>query len=80
MISISVVGGTGYAGGELLRIALAHPEFEIHCITSRGEAGKPVAGAWPFLQERLDLKFSTPDVAQLAESVDIINFTNDDDM
>lgn len=68
MIPISVVGGTGYTGGELLRIAQAHPEFEVKCVTSRSNAGSPVADAWPQLQGRMDLKFSVPDQAQLADS------------
>jgi N-acetyl-gamma-glutamyl-phosphate reductase len=68
VISISIIGGTGYTGGELLRIAAQHPEFELTCVTSRANAGSPVADAWPQFRGRLDLDFSAPDPARLADS------------
>ena len=43
MIKAAVVGGTGYTGVELLRILVAHPEVQLRVITSRAEAGLPVA-------------------------------------
>ena len=43
MIKAGIVGGTGYTGVELLRLLAAHPDVEIAAITSRGEAGTPVA-------------------------------------
>src|SRR5688572_14579630 len=43
MIKIGIVGGTGYTGVELLRILARHPQAELRAITSRGEAGTPVA-------------------------------------
>ena len=38
MIRVGIVGGSGYAGGELLRLLLFHPEVEVTQITSRSEA------------------------------------------
>ena len=43
MIKIGIVGGTGYTGVELLRILATHPQAQIAAITSRKEAGMPVA-------------------------------------
>ena len=43
MISVGIVGGTGYTGVELLRILLRHPKAQVRVLTSRTEAGKPVA-------------------------------------
>jgi N-acetyl-gamma-glutamyl-phosphate reductase len=57
----------------LLRIALAHPRFEVRCVTSRSKAGTPVAEVWPQLRGRLDLEFAEPDVTHLAES-DLVFF------
>ena len=34
MIRVSIVGGSGYAGGELLRMLLAHPHVEVVQVTS----------------------------------------------
>ena len=43
VIKVGIVGGTGYTGVELLRILAVHPEVSVSCITSRSEAGMPVA-------------------------------------
>ncbi len=37
MVKVGIVGGSGYAGGELLRLLLTHPEVEIAWVTSRGD-------------------------------------------
>ena len=39
-IRVSIVGGSGYAGGELLRLLLGHPHVEIGQVTSEWLAGK----------------------------------------
>lgn len=67
MIKIGIVGGTGYTGVELLRILAVHPEAEVTCITSRSEAGMPVADLYPNLRGHFDLAFSEPDPAVLAK-------------
>lgn len=60
MIKVGIVGGTGYTGVELLRLLAQHPEVRIQAITSRGEAGQPVAQMFPNLRGRVDLAFSEP--------------------
>jgi len=60
MIKAGIVGGTGYTGVELLRLLAAHPDVEIAAITSRGEAGTPVARMFPSLRGRVDVAFSDP--------------------
>ncbi|KEZ76519.1 N-acetyl-gamma-glutamyl-phosphate reductase [Salinisphaera hydrothermalis] len=70
---IGLVGGTGYAGAELLRLLSAHPEAEIAAVTSRSAAGTPVADAYPQLRGVVDLAFSTPDEGGL-ESCDVVFF------
>lgn len=47
MIRTIVVGATGYAGSELTRLLIGHPEVEIVALTSRSEAGKPLASLLP---------------------------------
>lgn len=66
MIRIGIVGGTGYTGAELLRLLARHPEARIEVITSRTEAGQPVAEMFPHLRGSLDLAFSEPDPDALA--------------
>jgi len=73
MIKVGIVGGTGYTGVELLRLLAQHPEVQITAITSRTEAGIPVAEMFPSLRGRVDLKFTTPDEANLNEC-DVVFF------
>jgi len=73
MIKVGVVGGTGYTGVELLRLLVSHPEVELVAITSRSEAGMPVAEMFPSLRGFVDLCFVTPQQAGL-ESCDLVFF------
>lgn len=73
MIKVGIVGGTGYTGVELLRLLAQHPNVELTAITSRKEAGMPVAEMFPSLRGRVSLAFSTPDEAPL-KSCDVVFF------
>jgi N-acetyl-gamma-glutamyl-phosphate reductase len=65
LIQIGIVGGTGYTGVELLRLLATHPQAKVRAITSRKEAGMPVAQMFPSLRGRYDLKYSDPAGARL---------------
>ena len=67
MIKVGVVGGTGYTGVELLRLLAQHPEVELLTITSRGEAGTPVADLFPSLRGQVSLAFADPAHAPLKQ-------------
>jgi N-acetyl-gamma-glutamyl-phosphate/LysW-gamma-L-alpha-aminoadipyl-6-phosphate reductase len=58
MISAAIVGGSGYTGGELLRILLRHPEVNVEAVTSNKLAGKLVSKAHPNLRKVSQLRFS----------------------
>ena len=73
MIKVGVVGGTGYTGVELLRLLAQHPEVDLVAITSRGEAGTPVASMFPSLRGRVSLAFSDP-AASALEKCDLVFF------
>lgn len=73
MIKVGIVGGTGYTGVELLRLLAQHPEADVQVITSRGEAGLPVAQMFPNLRGRFDLAFTAPDTSLLG-ACDIVFF------
>lgn len=60
-LTVSIVGGSGYVGGELLRILLFHPGVKIQQVTSRNFSGIPVSFVHPNLRGFTDLKFSSPD-------------------
>lgn len=72
-IKIGIVGGTGYTGVELLRLLAMHPQAELTVITSRGEAGLPVADMFPSLRGYVDLAFSDPATANLS-ACDVVFF------
>ena len=46
-IKVSIVGGSGYTGIELLRLLISHPNVIIHQITSRNDVGKLVSDIYP---------------------------------
>lgn len=73
MIQAAIVGGTGYTGVELLRLLAAHPGVILRAITSRSEAGTPVADMFPNLRGHVDLRFSDPDEADLT-ACDVVFF------
>jgi N-acetyl-gamma-glutamyl-phosphate/LysW-gamma-L-alpha-aminoadipyl-6-phosphate reductase len=58
--SATVVGASGFAGGELCRLLAGHPEFELTGATSREYAGKTLGHVHPNLRGE-DLRFSAPD-------------------
>ena len=72
-IKVGIVGGTGYTGVELLRLLAIHPDVELTVITSRGEAGMPVADMFPSLRGFVDLAFSDPASANLSHC-DVVFF------
>ena len=58
-LRVSIVGGSGYSGGELLRLLLFHPHAEVAQVTSERHAGEPIGRLHPNLRRRTDLGFST---------------------
>ena len=64
----AVVGASGFAGGELLRLLSVHPQFEITAATSRSRAGRSVGTVHPNLRGT-GLRFSDPDDI---EAVDVL--------
>ena len=73
MVKVGIVGGTGYTGVELLRLLARHPQAKVVAITSRKEAGMPVAEMFPNLRGHIDLKFCAPQQAGL-ENCDVVFF------
>jgi LysW-gamma-L-alpha-aminoadipyl-6-phosphate/LysW-L-glutamyl-5-phosphate reductase len=63
-IKISIVGASGYAGGELLRLLLFHPQVEIAQVTSESHAGEYVYQQHPQLRKRTQLQFVSREALQ----------------
>jgi N-acetyl-gamma-glutamyl-phosphate reductase len=62
-LSVAVAGASGYAGGELLRLLAAHPDFDIQTVTAFSNAGEPLISTQPHLRSLagLTLVDTTPD-------------------
>lgn len=61
MIRVSIVGGSGYTGGEVLRLLLGHPEVEIAQVTSESHVGEYVYQTHPNLRARTVLQYTARD-------------------
>jgi N-acetyl-gamma-glutamyl-phosphate/LysW-gamma-L-alpha-aminoadipyl-6-phosphate reductase len=58
-LKVAIVGGSGYAGGEFLRLALGHPYLEVTQVTSERNRGLPVHLVHPNLRAATRLRFTT---------------------
>ncbi|MBN1935477.1 MAG: N-acetyl-gamma-glutamyl-phosphate reductase [Anaerolineae bacterium] len=60
-MQVSIIGGSGYAGGELLRLLLDHPHVRVAQVSSASNLGKYVYTVHPNLRGRTQLKFCLPE-------------------
>jgi len=71
-LRVSVAGASGYAGGELLRLLLNHPQLELGVLAAGTNAEQPVSAVHPHLPQLADEVFSSldhpGDIAALAEA------------
>ena len=72
MARVAVVGATGYAGAELVRILSVHPEVEIAMITSRQYAGARFAAVYPGMETISDLVCEPFEVETLCQRADFV--------
>jgi len=70
-MKIGVVGASGYAGGELLRLLAFHPQFDVTAITAHSNAGEQITSVHPQLQSYAGKKFSAFDATDF-ESCELI--------
>ena len=68
MKKIGIVGGSGFTGGELIRILLNHPKFKIKFIYSLSESGKPVCDVHSDLLGKTDIIFSD----KISSDIDVL--------
>ena len=71
-IKAGIVGVTGYAGGELLRLLLTHPFVEIKMAVSRSNAGNDVTDVHPHLTKLITLVEDELEKEDLFESLDVV--------
>ncbi len=68
---VAVAGASGYAGGELLRLLSAHPDFDVTAVMARGQAGRLLGEVHPQLRSlaHLTLADTTPEALADADLV-----------
>jgi len=71
-MKVSIVGGSGYTGGELLRILSIHPRVEIQHVFSRSNAGKYIHDVHPLLKGIIKMKFTSLDNLNLIKNSDVV--------
>ena len=67
-MTAAVAGASGYAGGELLRLLLSHPDLELGPLAAGSSAGLAVTDVHPQLPSLVDRVFVATDAAELAEA------------
>jgi N-acetyl-gamma-glutamyl-phosphate/LysW-gamma-L-alpha-aminoadipyl-6-phosphate reductase len=72
MLKVGIVGGSGYVGGELLRLLLLHPHVEVTMVTSRQSVGEYVFSVHPNLRGLTQLKFVPLELAELEKNCDLV--------
>lgn len=68
MISVGIIGGAGYTGGEAIRILLNHPEVEIGFVQSNSNAGNRLYDVHADLLGETDMRF----VGEMSDDVDVL--------
>jgi len=66
VFSVAVAGASGYAGGELLRLLAAHPDFEVRTVTAHSNSGQRLIDVQPHLRSLSHLVLGDTDAATLA--------------
>src|SRR5579863_5835762 len=72
MIRVSIIGASGYTGGELLRILVRHPEVKLTHVTSETYAGQPISALHKFLKGRCGLICEKANVSKIAAGSDTV--------
>lgn len=71
-MDIGIIGGSGYTGGELLRLLAQHPEAKVRAVTSRSRKGQKVSDTHTHLRKIYDLNFEDLAPEQVASRCDIV--------
>lgn len=71
-MKVAVIGGSGYVAGELLRLLLQHPDVTECVVTSRSQAGKPIAAVHPALAPLTEARFAGGTPAEISRGQDVV--------
>jgi N-acetyl-gamma-glutamyl-phosphate reductase len=72
MTNVAVVGATGYAGAELVRILAGHPQVQLTILTSRNYAGQAFSSIYPALSGSVDLICESYSLDRVCDIADVV--------
>lgn len=72
MIRVAILGATGYAGAELVRILSSHPEAELSYLASHSYAGKRFSDIYPGMKGVCDAELMEDDISKASDAADVI--------
>ena len=72
MIKAAVLGSTGYAGAELVRLLSGHPEVSITYLASHSHAGKRFSDIYPGMRSVVDIVLSEDSIEKASENADVV--------
>ena len=71
-LKVCILGASGYAGAELVRLLSGHPKAEISRVTASRHAGRPLAEVFPHLRGTTDLTLGDPDPSGIPDDADVV--------
>lgn len=71
MFDVAIVGAPGYAGVELTRLILGHPDMHLVCATSTSEAGKRIDDVYPALTGQTEIEYVEPTIEEISAQATI---------
>jgi len=72
VLKVAVVGATGYAGCELIKILLRHPETEITSISAKIDKPGPISDIFPIFKGQIDLVCDELDIKAATKAADLV--------
>jgi len=72
MVRVGVVGATGYAGEEVIKILINHKKVKITELSAVIEKEEPISSIFPIFKGKIDLICKKPDPGQMAKEIDIV--------
>ena len=72
MIKVAIVGATGYAGEELLKILVDHPQVQISSVSAKIDKPRKINQVFPYLSKKIDLICEEPDFSQIVPNCDLV--------
>jgi len=74
MLRASVIGATGYAGQELVRILSGHPGVRLCHLASESYAGVPMGHVYPHLNRQVPMECEAPDIEAIGRDSEVVFF------